>query len=217
MLSRTTAASLVFALASITATPVAAQTIDAEADATVRSKEAAEDAVRRVADWVIASGDNNGSPFIIIDKVTARVFVFDSHRQFLSATTALLGAAVGDDSAPGIGERKLSAIPPEERTTPAGRFVAWIGRATGNHEVLWVDFESAVSLHPVVNVRKERRAQRLQSPSPDDNRITYGCINVPAPFYAQVVRPLFEDMSGVVYILPEAKALGEVFPALASL
>ena len=217
MLNRAAAASLVFATASITATPVAAQTIDAEAYPTVHSDKAAEDAVRKLADWVVMSGDNNGSPFIIIDKVTARVFVFDSQRQFLAATPALLGAALGDDSVPGIGERKLSAIRPEERTTPAGRFVARIGTATGNHEVLWVDFETAVSLHPIVNVRKERRAQRLQSPSPEDNRITYGCINVPAPFYAQVVRPLFADTSGVVYILPETKALNEVFPALASL
>jgi hypothetical protein len=61
--------------------------------------------------------------------------------------------------------------------------------------------------------RKERRLQRLRSPSAEDNRITYGCINVPASFYAKVVRPLFKKTTGVVYILPETKPLNAVFLA----
>ena len=106
-------------------------------------------------------------------------------------------------SSPGVGDRELSDIKPEDRTTPAGRFVAKFGTASGNRKVLWVDYATAISLHPVVTRnKKERRLQRLKSPSPEDNRITYGCINVPAEFYAKVVRRLFKDATGVVYILP---------------
>ena len=61
--------------------------------------------------------------------------------------------------------------------------------------------------------KKERRPQRLRSPSAEDNRITFGCINVPAQFYQEVVRPLFKNSTGIVYILPESKYLFEVFPA----
>jgi hypothetical protein len=213
VLDRATVASLMFATATLIASPLAAQAIDAATDPAASSERAADDAIRALTDWVVASGDNNGSPFIVIDKVTARVFVFDAQSQFVAATPALIGSAVGDDSVPGIGERKLSAIRPEERTTPAGRFVARLGTATGNHEVLWVDYESSVSLHPIITVRNEQRAQRLKSPSPSDNRITYGCINVPASFYAKVVRPLFAARSGVAYVLPETKSLTEAFPA----
>ena len=39
--------------------------------------EVASDDARRVADWVVSSGDNKGMPFVIIDKVRAKVFVFD--------------------------------------------------------------------------------------------------------------------------------------------
>ena len=53
--------------------------------------------------------------------------------------------------------------------------------------------------------------QRLNSPTPKDNRITFGCINVPAKFYAKVIRPLFGKTTGVVYILPETKPLSDVF------
>jgi hypothetical protein len=169
--------------------------------------------VTQMADWVIAARDNRGLPFVIIDKVAAEVVVFDAAGRSRGAAPALLGLARGDDSVPGVGDRNLSAIRPGERTTPAGRFLAAYGPARDKHRVLWVDYGTAISLHPVVTAnRKEQRLKRLQSPSPDDNRITYGCINVPAAFYEQVVRRTFTGTSGVVYILPETKPLDEVFP-----
>jgi hypothetical protein len=169
----------------------------------------------RITNWVITTGDNGGAPFIVIDKTAARVFVFDAGGQQLGSAPALLGITRGDDSAPGIGDRELRKIPVEDRTTPAGRFVGKFGPAAGGSKVLWVDYASALSLHAVVaGTKQERRLQRLNSRSPTDNRITYGCINVPAKFYASVIRPLFGKTAGVIYILPETKPLSEVFLAL---
>ena len=34
---------------------------------------------KRVADWVVATGDNGERPFVIIDKINARVYLFDMH------------------------------------------------------------------------------------------------------------------------------------------
>ena len=167
---------------------------------------------RKLADWVVDSADNGKLPFMIIDKVQARVFMFDAQGQLRGAAAALLGLAVGDDSVPGIGQRKLSSIRPEERTTPAGRFVASLDRDVHGHEVLWVDYDSALSLHRVVTGQpKERRAERLATPSPLDNRISFGCINVPIKFYEQVVSPSFTGTNGIVYILPETRSAREVF------
>jgi hypothetical protein len=167
-----------------------------------------------VTNWITATGDNGGLPFMVIDKVAAMVFLFDADGQFVGSSPALFGITAGDDSATGVGDRELSDIKPEDRTTPAGRFVAKFGLATGNRNVLWVDYETSISLHPVITTnKKERRLQRLRSPSADDNRITFGCINVPTKFYQEVVHPLFADTSGIVYILPEHKYLFEVFPA----
>lgn len=167
-----------------------------------------------VTNWITATGDNGGLPFMVIDKVAAMVFLFDAEGQFIGSTPALFGITAGDNSATGVGDRELSDIKPEDRTTPAGRFVAKFGLATGNRNVLWVDYETSISLHPVITTnKKERRLQRLRSPSAGDNRITFGCINVPSGFYEDIVRPLFADTSGIVYILPEHKYLFEVFPA----
>ena len=167
---------------------------------------------QKLADWVVDSLDNNKLPFAIVDKVNARIFVFDAQGQIRGASSVLLGLAVGDHSVPGIGQRKLSSIRPEERTTPAGRFVASLDRDIHGQEVLWVDYDTAVSLHPVVKgAPKERRAERLASASPLDKRISYGCINVPAMFYEKVVSPTFTGTFGVVYVLPEIRSAKEVF------
>src|SRR3546814_6140987 len=80
-----------------------------------------------------------------------------------------------------------------DRTTPDGRFVGGYGPSSDAGRVLWVDYDSAVSIHPTATgVPAERRVERLASPSPDDNRITHGCINVSPEFYEQVVSPTFE-------------------------
>ncbi len=167
-----------------------------------------------MADWVADSGDNDGLPFVIIDKMNAKVLVFDKNWQLRGAAWALVGLARGDDSVPGIGTMPLTAITPDIRTTPAGRFVAGLGHDLGTRDVLWVDYQSAVSLHRVINTNPaERRLERIVSPVPADHRISYGCINVPAIFFDSVVDPTFKGTKGVVYILPEVKSMRTVFPA----
>ncbi len=179
-------------------------------------QESASRDARAVANWVVDSGDSQGMPFAIVDKKDAKVFVFDADGHLRGTAPALLGLAVGDDAVPGIGNRALSTIRPEERTTPAGRFVATLDHNLKGKEILWVDYAGAVSLHPVVaGTPAERRLQRLTSPTPLDNRISYGCINVPATFFNTVVRPAFTGTSGIVYVLPETRSAQILFGSYA--
>jgi hypothetical protein len=175
-------------------------------------REPASQEARYVADWVVDSGDNRGMSFVIVDKTDAKVFVFYGEGRLRGAARALLGLARGDDAVPGIGDRKLSSIRPEERTTPAGRFVAALGRDLRGEDILWVDYDSAVAMHRVITTKpEERRLQRLATSTSRDKRISYGCINVPAKFYDNVVRPAFTGTGGIVYVLPETKLVSEVF------
>lgn len=170
-----------------------------------------------LAAWAIASGDSRGLPFAIVDKATAQVLVFNSEGRLQGMAPALIGSAFGDHSTPGVGDRELSDIAPEERTTPAGRFLAAYGPAAKGQTVLWVDNATAVSLHPVVTTkRNEARDVRLASATPYDNRITFGCINVSPTFYEQVVKPTFSGTNGVFYILPEVMRLSEALPDFAT-
>jgi hypothetical protein len=217
--------SLFLALAALApAAPAAAQSVAATPEAMPSQPESASAeahpgpsaAATRVADWIAASGDNDSLPYIIIDKNEASLFLFDATGEALGHAPVLIGVAVGDDATPGIGSKNLAEIGPAEKTTPAGRFLAKFGVAAGGQKILWVDYATSVALHPIpvgAN-KKERRRQRMLSPTPDDNRITFGCINVPTAFYEKRVRPLFLKTGGYVYILPDTKPLEAVFPRL---
>ena len=175
-------------------------------------RERASREARQLGDWIVDSRDNRGLPFAIVDKTDAKVFVFDAHGRLRGAAAALLGLARGDDAVPGIGDRPLSSMRPEERTTPAGRFVSALDRSIHGKVILWVDYDDAISMHPVITSNPaERRAQRLATPTPLDNRISYGCINVPPKFFDSVVRPAFTGTDGIVYVLPETKPARVVF------
>ena len=172
----------------------------------------ASDDARFVADWATDSGDSRGLPFAILDKRDARLYVFTSEGRLIDVSPVLLGAAPGDDSVPDIGNRPMSLVRPEERTTPAGRFVSAPGKNASDEDVVWVDHGAAVSMHRVRLVDpKERRLERLASPDPAERRISYGCINVPVAFFESVVWPTLGSGRAVVYVLPETRAIGEVF------
>lgn len=165
-----------------------------------------------VYEWLVHARDHQDLPFMIIDKHHAHLWVFDRAGQLLGDAPVLLGSARGDHTAPGVGDKQLSAIPPEDRTTPAGRFVAEPGRNARGEEVVWVDYESGVSMHRVLtNNARERRVERLATPTPADNRVSFGCINVPQTFFDTVVLRTAGTSRSVVYILPDKSTVHAVF------
>lgn len=171
---------------------------------------------RQVFAWVARSKDNENLPFMIIDKKQAHVWVFDRRAQLKGDAPVLLGSARGDHSLPGIGELPLSQIRPEDRTTPAGRFKAEVGRNLRGETVVWIDYDGGVSMHPVLTSEpSQRREERLATPTPADNRVSYGCINVPKKFHETVVLGTVGQGHSVVYVLPETKPLRSVFTQLA--
>jgi hypothetical protein len=185
-------------------------------------RERASNDVRHVANWVVHAGDNQVGanpggndrklPFVIIDKKDARVYVFDATGKLRGAAPALLGIGIGDTAVPGLGARELSNIAPKDRITQAGRFVAELGLDSKGEDVLWLDYEGALAMHRVITSDpKERRAHRLATSTPADNRISFGCINVPVKFHEEVVKPSFTGTKGIVYVLPETKPVHSVF------
>jgi hypothetical protein len=167
--------------------------------------------VQATARWIAASHDNAGMYFLLLDKVNAQVYFFHPRGYLVATAPALLGMGKGDkmlvpNTAP------MSAIPPQKRITPAGRYVSRLAIDSHGKELLVIDYDASLSLHPVVKgTPVEHRAQRLASPTAEDNRISFGCINVPPAFYANVVSPALTNTRGVVYILPETSPAGQVF------
>ena len=174
------------------------------------------EAATRVIDWVLADGDNHALPWAVVDKANAALFLFDPKGKPLAAVPVLIGIASGAEASPGVGNKKLADLGPAEKTTPAGRFLAKFGLPVAGERVLWVDYATSVALHPIPKdaAAKEKRRERMLSPTAADNRITFGCINVPKAFYGGTLRPLFRRKGGYVYVLPDTRPLEAVFPRL---
>jgi len=170
----------------------------------------ASEEVRYVVDNAVSTGDNKDRPFVVLDKKNARIYVFSNKGALLGDAPVLLGLAVGDEIAPEIARRPLSKIGPSQRITPAGRYYAEPGESDHGGDVLWVDYDTRLAIHPVATgVPSQRRHERLESETSKDNRISWGCINVPKSFYKNYIGKHFATKRGMVYILPEVKSISE--------
>lgn len=167
---------------------------------------------REMAQWVRHTNDAGGRPYVIVDKKAAMVFVHAADGKLLATTPVLLGAARGDEGAPGVGDRAQSGtLPFEERTTPAGRFVTQPGTNLQGEPVVWIDYDAALALHRLRPGRAHNiRAARLAHSKPEERRVSLGCVVVPVKFYLDVVEPLLGRRSGVVYVLPETQPMREM-------
>ena len=190
----------------------AAQAAHAAASAAAETPPAA---VWLLADAVRQSGDARtgaSGHFGVIDKLGARLWIFSPQGRPIASSPVLLGQASGDDDAADIGRRALSRVRVNEKITPAGRFMTEEGVNHNGEDIVWLDYERGLSMHRVRNIAGEQRHRRVASASLADKRISYGCINVPASFFDEHVKPLFSSQPGVVYILPEERQPADIFP-----
>jgi hypothetical protein len=166
-------------------------------------------AARQALRWVLQQDDHRGRPFAIVDKRQARIHVFDPSGAPVGASVALIGLTPGDrDAVPKLGDRAISTLLAEERTTPAGRFDSEPGRNDKGEAIVWFDYDAALAIHRLRPAPEhERRPQRMRSADPGARRITYGCIVVPVAFYEGVIAPALGRRRGVVYVLPEHGSL----------
>ena len=152
------------------------------------------------ADWIVSTNDNKGMSFLVADKVNGAVFIFDGEGNLVRKASALFGMNVGD---------KMPIEAEAERITPSGRFEAKTDTDVEYYGTT-VDFyetdDNVLAIHKVyLEEPAERRQQRLDSKTPADNRISYGCINVDERIFNRDIAPAFAD-GGIVYVLPETKA-----------
>jgi hypothetical protein len=192
--------------------PAARGTLNVEsAQALASASDDASYAVR----WVLATHDNQGMPFIIVDKKHARIFVFENKGHLLGTSPALLGLSLGDTDVSDIVQRQPDGLGKAERVTPSGRFLSEPGRNLNGEAVIWIDYAARLAIHRLrPAAAHERRAARLASATPDDNRISLGCVIVSESFYDAVINPAFSRSRGVVYVLPETRPVQHMFNAL---
>ncbi|GAB3773845.1 hypothetical protein GCM10028796_47110 [Ramlibacter monticola] len=169
---------------------------------------ASEDA-RSLVGWVQRTGDARGRPYAVVDKRSAHLYVFDGDGRLAGHSPALLGSAPGDHTVAGVGDHAQGGhVPPDERTTPAGRFEAQPGENRTGEHVIWVDYESAFAIHRLrPGFSYAGRAGRLSTAQAAKMRVSWGCVVVPVAFYTDVVQRVLGASRSVVYVLPETRTV----------
>jgi hypothetical protein len=153
--------------------------------------------VLQVTRWVIDSQDNAGLPFVVVDKMRARLFAFDAAGRLRASAPILLGAVRGDGP----------AVP----ATPAGRFMADTWRTALGDGIVWANADASLSLHGVSSALSPGHGRRrLASDAVEDKRISDGSLHVPDEFYQEHLGPLRQQAS-VAYVLPEVLHVRQVF------
>lgn len=162
---------------------------------------------QRMANWVVANGDNAGKIFVIADKQAGTASFFDKNGVLIRHVPALYGKTIGDFISDKTLAKSTFTVTDKEKITPAGRFETWNKQSILGNGLVAVYKKGDVSnlaFHKVyLKKPSEKRDYLLATPTGEDNRISHGCINLPTKD-AQELIPLM-DGGSVTYILPETE------------
>lgn len=152
-------------------------------------------AAKATLDHINETSDNGGRPFIIADKKAGKLYLMNAEGKVVETTPALFGRDTSDaartDRATGAGKYDLTYN--RDQRLPSGYEGSVQSFDTGTNG-------ETFAIHRVIDVKGENRSGRLASATARDNRITHGCINVPAEFYN---KHLDGELGAVLYVLPE--------------
>jgi hypothetical protein len=140
-------------------------------------------------------------PVVTVDKVKATISVYWPETKKTITQPALLGRVKANELDMGV----YDGNKPFNHITPSGEFKLTKMLSWKLDEFMLVFVKGDIKLaaiHPLWNGNPDqRRIQRLKSETPDDNRVTSGCINVDSDFYYTVLNTLPDGT--IVNILPE--------------
>ncbi|MBA0908007.1 MAG: strawberry notch family protein, partial [Nitrosarchaeum sp.] len=163
--------------------------------------------MRVIADWAVRTQQSKGKPFLLVDKKAGYLYVFNKEGVLDATAPVLLGLTKADALPAGREAKALEEFLPEDKVTPAGVFAATFDPTNAEYGTALKFSEQdkvILMVHRVYlgNESREQRQARLDTETGEDNRISFGCLNVTRAFMRDVINPSFKD-GGVVIIAPE--------------
>lgn len=150
-------------------------------------------------------------PYIIADKPTASLLVFDKNNRLVAKFPALFGATPGerpntyDLSNPNRSKDRLHG----GATTPAGSYGVVVDSLNKQAievyggKVFRVIGAKDLGIHPTYPPEYETRTKALESETVEDNKLSGGCINISQENFDEI-EPYFRDTKkGLLYITPD--------------
>jgi hypothetical protein len=146
-----------------------------------------------------------GKWFMVADKPNGMLHIFKEDGSHALSDATLYGKDAGDV----LG--KVSSLEGGPKITPAGKFTMKESSATyaGGTSLILVeskDHTGYIAVHAAdVSTPSERRLARLETPTAEDNRISYGCINTKHDTFIKEIKPHINDLDGgLIFVLPDA-------------
>ncbi len=167
---------------------------------------------KQVSEIAIHNGDRQ---FILVDKNRSMLFLFQDGKPVFS-DTVLTGISTADRLTPELLAKPFDSPTKDyEKITPAGRYTVsqqyddLYGTILEINEIHGKDW--ALAIHRVyVGSPKEKRMERLKSATPDDNYVSYGCINIDQEGIQFLVKAL-PKKGTPLYILPRDESSTSTF------
>ena len=158
----------------------------------------------------------SGKGFMIADKPNGMLHVFRADGSVLVQDAALYGKDIGDVKG------AVSSLKGGAKITPAGKFTLQAvpdSDYAGGMVLTLVETQEdggIIAVHAAyLGDAKENRSGRLASPSAQDNRISYGCVNTSHDTFLKSILPNIDMLNGgMIFVLPDDQtATAAMFPA----
>ena len=147
----------------------------------------------------------SGKWFMVADKPNGMLHIFKEDGSHFISDATLYGKDKGD-----VMEAK-SSLEGGAKITPAGKFTMKESPAdyAGKTSLILVeskDYSGYIAVHAAdVSTPSERRLARLETPTAEDNRISYGCINTKHQTFINEIKPNIASLDGgLIFVLPDA-------------
>ncbi|MDQ5971191.1 MAG: hypothetical protein QG566_137 [Patescibacteria group bacterium] len=158
-------------------------------------------------DSVMSSENKTIEPYVIADKPTATVFIFDSQNNIIAKFPALFGQAKGE--APNSADAN-SDIAGSGATTPAGSYKMSLGKNMKaqdlnlyNGKIFRIEGTSNLAFHITYPGELAERTKALKTKTTEDNRMSWGCINISEENFDKYVTPYLSKDNQKLYITPD--------------
>jgi hypothetical protein len=156
--------------------------------------------------------ENVHDSYIVIDKPSAEMYVFNSSNELITSMPVLLGKDKGEEP------NRADASSPiaSHATTPAGKFqLGKIGITDVNKDdstlyqgrIISLLGSDNLALHMTYPGEYEKRTKALNTPTLEDKRMSWGCINISPKNFDKYIKPYFNKGNQNLFITPDDPTL----------
>lgn len=164
--------------------------------------------VREIHSYAI---ENIEDSYIIVDKPSATLYVFNEENELVETMPVLLGKTKGEEpNTANANDKKALGS-----TTPAGKYK--LGKVAENYSkkdsieyqgrLLQVLGDGPISIHMTYPKEFKERTKALNSKTVNDNRMSWGCMNISPENFDKYIKPYFNKGNQTIFITPDDTSL----------